>query len=196
VRRRGERAAEMVGIIRNDDGVEQGACSRLRGGAVPRVDRRAGHGGGPRGARLRRHRQAPPRGSHPCVAARRARDTKAGRAPGSGERVVETRRIPGSAGRHREVDANSMPLKASQEARWKRIDRAFHRREDPPPVRLYEAGGAPASWTVLTAYVSPASTMSRGSLAGAPVRWRDPRAVGLQGRRENGWRSASWEGSA
>ena len=57
-----------------------------------------------------------------------------------GVRVVETRRIVGSVGRHGEFDAAFMPLKASQEARWKRIDQAFHRCEDLPPVSLYEVG--------------------------------------------------------
>ena len=58
-----------------------------------------------------------------------------------GVRVVETGRIVGSVGRHGEFDADFMPLKASQEARWKRIDRAFHRCQDLPPVALCEVGG-------------------------------------------------------
>ena len=58
-----------------------------------------------------------------------------------GVRVVETRRIVGSVGRHGEFDAAFMPLKANQEPRWKRIDRAFHRCQDLPPVGLYEVGG-------------------------------------------------------
>ena len=34
-----------------------------------------------------------------------------------------------------------MPAKASAEDRWKRIDRAFHRGEELPPVSLYKVGG-------------------------------------------------------
>jgi hypothetical protein len=34
-----------------------------------------------------------------------------------------------------------MPAKASAEDRWKRIDRAFHRGEQLPPVSLYKVGG-------------------------------------------------------
>ena len=33
-----------------------------------------------------------------------------------------------------------MPAKANVEARWKRIDRAFHRGEELPPVSLYKVG--------------------------------------------------------
>jgi hypothetical protein len=34
-----------------------------------------------------------------------------------------------------------MPAKASVKERWKRIDRAFHRGEQLPPVSLYKVGG-------------------------------------------------------
>ncbi len=34
-----------------------------------------------------------------------------------------------------------MPAKASVGERWKRIDRAFHRGEELPPVSLYKVGG-------------------------------------------------------
>jgi hypothetical protein len=33
-----------------------------------------------------------------------------------------------------------MPAKASVVARWKRVDRAFHRGEQLPPVSLYKVG--------------------------------------------------------
>ena len=33
-----------------------------------------------------------------------------------------------------------MPAKASVEERWKRMDRAFHRGEELPPVSLYKIG--------------------------------------------------------
>jgi hypothetical protein len=58
-----------------------------------------------------------------------------------GLRLVEVDRIVGSVGRHRDFDAAFMPLRASQEGRWKRIDLAFHRATDLPPVKLYELGG-------------------------------------------------------
>lgn len=58
-----------------------------------------------------------------------------------GLRLVVVERIVGSVGRHREFDDAFMPLKASQEGRWKRIDLAFHRAADLPPVKLYELGG-------------------------------------------------------
>jgi len=34
-----------------------------------------------------------------------------------------------------------MPAKASVEERWKRVDRAFYRGEELPPVSLYRVGG-------------------------------------------------------
>jgi len=35
-----------------------------------------------------------------------------------------------------------MPAKASMAERWKRIDQAFHRGVELPPVRLYKLGDA------------------------------------------------------
>ena len=58
-----------------------------------------------------------------------------------GLRLVEVDKIVGSVGRHREFDSSFLPRQASLETRWKRIDRAFHRAEDLPPVSLYEVGG-------------------------------------------------------
>lgn len=57
----------------------------------------------------------------------------------SDRRVVEISRILGSVGRHREFDRGFMPTKASAE-RWKRVDRAFWRGEELPPVRLCQVG--------------------------------------------------------
>src|SRR3712207_9467018 len=34
-----------------------------------------------------------------------------------------------------------MPARASIKERWKRVDRAFHRGEELPPVSLYKVGG-------------------------------------------------------
>jgi hypothetical protein len=59
-----------------------------------------------------------------------------------GTRVVEVARIIGSVGRWGEFDRAILPARASMGHRWKRIDRAFHRAEDLPPVELYEIGDA------------------------------------------------------
>jgi hypothetical protein len=58
-----------------------------------------------------------------------------------GVRTVHMGQIGGSVGRCSEFDRDFMPAKASVEERWKRIDRAFHRGEELPPVRLYKVGG-------------------------------------------------------
>jgi len=59
-----------------------------------------------------------------------------------GTRVVEVDEIVGSVGRWDEFDRSFLPARASVGHRWKRIDRAFHRAEDLPPVELYEIGDA------------------------------------------------------
>jgi hypothetical protein len=59
-----------------------------------------------------------------------------------GTRVVETNEIVGSVGRWDEFDRSFLPARASVGHKWKRIDRAFHRTEDLPPVKLYEIGDA------------------------------------------------------
>jgi hypothetical protein len=62
-----------------------------------------------------------------------------------GRRVVEVARIVGSVGRHRDYDRCFMPVRAANLARaerWKRVDRAFHRMCDLPPVVLFEIGGS------------------------------------------------------
>jgi hypothetical protein len=55
-----------------------------------------------------------------------------------GRRVVEVDEIVGSVGRWRDFDRSFLPARASMGERWKRIDRAFQRGEDFPPVELYE----------------------------------------------------------
>src|SRR5215211_3309860 len=55
-----------------------------------------------------------------------------------GTRVVEADRIIGSVGRWRDFDRSFLPARASVGHKWKRIDRAFQRGEDLPPVELYE----------------------------------------------------------
>jgi len=57
-----------------------------------------------------------------------------------GRRVVEVDQIVGSVGRWNEFDRSFLPARASVGQRWKRIDRAFQRGEDLPPVELYEIG--------------------------------------------------------
>jgi hypothetical protein len=57
-----------------------------------------------------------------------------------GRKEVEVSKIVGSVGRHRHFDRGFMPTKASMAERWKRVDRAFHRGVELPPVRLYKLG--------------------------------------------------------
>jgi len=57
-----------------------------------------------------------------------------------GKRIVEVSKIVGSVGRHKEFDGRFMPMKASA-SKWKRVDRAFRRGVDLPPVSLYKIGG-------------------------------------------------------
>ena len=57
-----------------------------------------------------------------------------------GRSVVEVDEIVGSVGRWRDFDRSFLPARANLGERWKRIDRAFQRGEDLPPVELYELG--------------------------------------------------------
>ena len=59
-----------------------------------------------------------------------------------GIRVVDTDEIVGSVGRSKDFDRRFLPLRASTGERWKRVDVAFHRGEDLPPVSLYKLDGA------------------------------------------------------
>ncbi|HET7269744.1 MAG TPA: hypothetical protein VFI90_01540 [Rubrobacter sp.] len=59
-----------------------------------------------------------------------------------GTKVVEVDEIVGSVGRWRDFDRTFLPARASVGERWKRIDRAFQRGEDLPPVELFEIGDA------------------------------------------------------
>jgi hypothetical protein len=58
-----------------------------------------------------------------------------------GMRTVPVAQIGGSVGRCSEFDRDFMPARSSVKERWKRIDRAFHRGEELPPVSLYKVGG-------------------------------------------------------
>jgi len=55
-----------------------------------------------------------------------------------GRRLVEVDEIVGSVGRWDEFDRSFLPARASVGHKWKRIDRAFHRTQDLPPVELYK----------------------------------------------------------
>src|SRR5918994_5876396 len=59
-----------------------------------------------------------------------------------GTREVEEDEIVGSVGRWDEFDRSFLPARSSVGHKWKRIDRAFQRGEDLPPVELYEIGDA------------------------------------------------------
>jgi hypothetical protein len=55
---------------------------------------------------------------------------------------VRVEQIVGSVGRSSQFDSGFMPAKRSLEGRWKRVDRAFHRGMELPPVVLYKIGGS------------------------------------------------------
>ena len=57
-----------------------------------------------------------------------------------GRRVVAVDKIVGSVGRSRDFDGDFLPIRRSLGERWKRVDRAFHRGIELPPVVLYELG--------------------------------------------------------
>ena len=57
-----------------------------------------------------------------------------------GIRVVDPEKIVGSVGRRKDFDQSFAPLRASAGERWKRVDLAFHRGVDLPPVSLYKLG--------------------------------------------------------
>src|SRR4028119_1203997 len=59
-----------------------------------------------------------------------------------GPKIVEAEKIVGSVGRQNDFDRSLLPIRANVEARWRRVDRAFRRIEDLPPVSLYKIGGA------------------------------------------------------
>jgi hypothetical protein len=59
-----------------------------------------------------------------------------------GMRIVPVEKIVGSLNRYRDFDRAFLPTRAGLEERWKRIDRAYHRREELPSVSLYKIGGA------------------------------------------------------
>ena len=58
-----------------------------------------------------------------------------------GLRVVRLADIVGSIGRCSEFDEAFLPASERARGRWERIDRAFRRGEELPPVSLYKIGG-------------------------------------------------------
>ena len=59
-----------------------------------------------------------------------------------GVRVVPVKKIVGSLNRYGDFDRTFLPARASLETKWKRIDRAYHRREELPSVSLYKIGAS------------------------------------------------------
>jgi hypothetical protein len=86
-------------------------------------------------ARLRRD----PRGSGMVAFDEIRRAARADNRFYRGSKIVEVSKIVGSVGRHKEFDGRFMPTKASA-FKWKRVDRAFRRGVDLPPVSLYQIG--------------------------------------------------------
>jgi len=58
-----------------------------------------------------------------------------------GRRVVAVEKIVGSVGRFRDFDRDFLPTRQSLETKWKRVDRAYHRGQNLPPVSLFEVDG-------------------------------------------------------
>ena len=88
------------------------------------------------GARLRGD-QSPTPSFHEAAGASGARNKRR-----LGRRVVAVEEIVGSVGRSRDFHRDFLPVRRGLEERWKRVDRAFHRGVNLPPVELYEHGGS------------------------------------------------------
>jgi hypothetical protein len=76
-----------------------------------------------------------------CSASRRSGRISVPRGVYRGPRTVPPGRIAGSVGRCEDFDGDFLPTKASVGERWKRMDLAFHRGEELPPVSLHKVGG-------------------------------------------------------
>jgi hypothetical protein len=59
-----------------------------------------------------------------------------------GRRVVPVGLVVGSVGRYGDFDRAFLPVRASVETNWKRVDRAFHQGVELPAVSLYKIGDA------------------------------------------------------
>jgi len=56
--------------------------------------------------------------------------------------TVEVEKIIGSVDRSKDFDACFLPVRSNVSSRWERVDRAFQRGEELPPVSLYRMGDA------------------------------------------------------
>jgi hypothetical protein len=57
-----------------------------------------------------------------------------------GKRTVAVEKIVGSVGRSGDFDRSFLPARMSLQTKWKRVDRAYHRGQDLPPVALFKVG--------------------------------------------------------
>lgn len=64
------------------------------------------------------------------------------RLPLASTETVEVEKIIGSVGRHNDFDACFLPVHSNVSSRWERVDSAFQRGKDLPPVNLYKMGDA------------------------------------------------------
>ena len=116
----------MVGHINLEEQVDRDFCLSRRKALRGRI-----------GARLGRGDAVP--NQLPCFDEVRKIPGAVGRVY-RGMMTVALGQIRGSVGRRSGFDLGFMPVRASVEERWKRIDRAFHRGEELPPVSLYKLG--------------------------------------------------------
>jgi hypothetical protein len=56
--------------------------------------------------------------------------------------TVEVEKIVGSVGRRNDFDACFLPVRSNVSSRWERVDSAFQRGKELPPVSLYKMGDA------------------------------------------------------
>jgi hypothetical protein len=59
-----------------------------------------------------------------------------------GMRTVEVEKITGSVGRYKDFDGSFLPRRQSMNARWSRVDSAYHQGVELPAVSLYKIGEA------------------------------------------------------
>jgi hypothetical protein len=64
------------------------------------------------------------------------------RLPLARTQTVEVEKIVGSVGRRNDFDACFLPVHHNVSSRWERVDSAFQRGKDLPPVSLYKMGDA------------------------------------------------------
>ena len=104
-----------------------------------------------------------------------------------GRRVVAVEKIVGSMGRFRDFDRTFLPTRGSLETKWKRIDRAYHKGQDLPPVALFKVGEVyfveDGNHRVSVAryqgieWIEAEVTVLHGSMSAAPVRGSSTEAM-------------------